>query len=165
MKNPAFKHNAYTMVELMIAVAIIAVIAGIAIPAWERARQTAQRTGLINEIRNNADAFQNYATDHTGNLAQALPPTGQQQQIPDGMAPYMPKNSTWTGSPDGGGYWFWLNNVTHYPTLSGYNGYICVTSCGLPEDQLIEIDSLLDDGNLNTGSFGASGGFVYYGVQ
>ncbi len=150
------------MVELMIAVAIIAVIAGIAIPAWERARQSAQRTGLINELRNNADAFQNYATDHYN----SLPPTATGfQVIPTGMSTYMPQNSTWTTSPDGGGYWWFFNNTSQFPSLAGYSGYICLYNCGLNTDQLQEIDSLLDDGNLNTGSFESSGGFIFYGIQ
>ena len=150
------------MVELMIAVAIIAVIAGIAIPAWGRARQSAQKAGLINEIRNNAEAFQTYATDHYN----SLPATAAGfQEIPTGMATYLPKKSTWTTSPDGGGYWWWFNNTTHFPSLAGYNGYICLFNTGLSDDQLQEIDSLLDDGNLNTGSFESSGGFIYYGVQ
>jgi len=150
------------MVELMIAVAIVVVIAGIGIPAWERARESAQKTGLINEIRNNADAFQTYATDHFN----ALPPTPTGfQQIPAGMASYMPKNSTWTTSPDGGGYWWWFNNTVQYPSIAGYNGYICLYNTGLSTEQLQEIDSLLDDGNLDTGSFQSSGGFIYYGIQ
>ena len=162
MKTPAFKQNAYTMVELMIAVAIIAVIAGIAIPAWERARQSAQQAGLINELRNNASAFETYATDHYN----ALPATAAGfQQIPPGMATYMPQNNTWTTSPDGGGYWWWFNNTAQYPSLAGYNGYVCLYNTGLSTQQLQEIDSLLDDGNLNTGSFEASSGFVFYGIQ
>jgi len=162
MKSRAFKQNAFTMVELMIAVAIIAVIAGIAIPAWERARQSAQKAGLINEIRNNSEAFQTYATDHLN----SLPPTPSGfQVIPTGMATYMPQKSTWTTSPDGGGYWWWFNNTAQYPSVAGYNGYVCLSNCGLSTDQLQEIDSLLDDGNLNTGSFQSSGGFISYGIQ
>lgn len=166
MSKRRLNQSGYTMVELTIAAAIIVVIAGIAIPAWMRARESTQRTGLINELRNNVDAFQNYETDHNN----SPPPMAEgdpQQQIPPGMEPYMPKNSTWTTSPLGGGYWVWVGNS--FQLIPGYNGFICVTKCGLSQSQIQEIDSLMDDGNSDTGAFrtgsNAQNLFLAYGIQ
>jgi len=141
---------------------IIVVIAGIAIPGWKRARESAQKSALINEIRNNADAFQNYATDHANSLPASV---AAYQQIPNGMQPYMPQNSSWTGSPQGGGYWTWLNNTPGAETLPNYGGFIGLYQCGLPIDQIQDIDTLLDDGNLSTGAFQYTDGFISYGIQ
>ncbi len=140
---------AFTMVELLIVVGVIAVIVGIAIPSWMRARETAQRTALINEFRNNVDAFQTYASEQN-----SLPPTGALQVIPDGMAPYMPQKSTWTASPQGGGYWCWLNLNTPVNT---FTSFVAVYNSGLSPNSLQEIDNTIDDGNLATGAFTTTG--------
>jgi len=161
-KSTAFKQGGFTLVELMIVVAVIAVIVGIAVPAWMRARESAQKAGLINEIRNNSEAFQTYATDHLNNL----PPTADGFQIvPTGMASYLPQKNTWTTSPDGGGYWWWFNNTSRFPSLAQFNGFIALSKTGLSAQQIQDIDSLLDDGNLDTGSFKGTSDFLFYGIQ
>jgi prepilin-type N-terminal cleavage/methylation domain-containing protein len=169
MKIQHKSNSAFTMVELMIVVGVIAVIVGIAIPSWQRARESAQKSALINELRNNIDSFQTYATEQN-----SLPPTAMFQQLPTGMAPYMPKNSTWTTSPQGGGYWCWLN--TGAP-VNGFSSFIAVYNSGLSQTAIQEIDNTIDDGNLNTGAFTTrgvdtggdpslgNGGWMFMGVQ
>ena len=139
----------FTMVELMIVVGIIAVITGIAVPSWMRARETAQRTALINEFRNNVDAFQTYASEQNG-----LPPSSTFQVVPTGMQPYMPQKSTWTASPQGGGYWCWLNLSA---PVNNFTSFVAVYNSGLSQDSLQQIDNTIDDGNLATGAFTTTG--------
>jgi len=149
MKIHSSRNSAFTLVELMIVVGIIAVIVGIAVPAWMRARENAQAAALVNELRNNVEAFQTYASEQNG-----LPPTGSFQQIPAGMANYMPKNSTWASSPQGGGYWCWLNLSA---PVNNYTAFVAVYNTGLSPTALQQIDSTIDDGNLSTGAFTTSG--------
>src|SRR5687767_9100598 len=47
-----------TMLELMITVAIIATIAAIAVPSWMRARERAQTTRMVNDLRKFAGSFE-----------------------------------------------------------------------------------------------------------
>ena len=58
------RKNAFTLIELMIVVAIIAMVAAIALPSFLRARQRAQNTKFINALRVASGAFDTYAIEH-----------------------------------------------------------------------------------------------------
>jgi prepilin-type N-terminal cleavage/methylation domain-containing protein len=148
MKIKRTGNSAFTLVELMIVVGIIAVIAGIAVPSWMRARENSQAAALMNEFRNNMDAFQTYLTEQDG-----LPPSSQMQQVPTGMAPYMPQNSTWASSPQGGGYWCWLNLSA---PVNGYNAFVAVYNSGLSQTAIQQIAQDIDGGSPN-GAFTTTG--------
>ena len=99
------QRDGYTIVELMITVAVIAVVASLAVPAWQRALKRSQADSLMHELRVNGEAFQVYAAEKG-----TLPPnSGVLSAIPSGMTPYMPKKCTWTGVSPTGGYWVWWN--------------------------------------------------------
>ena len=51
MNNSNRKHGGFTLVEIMIVVAIIAFLAAIAVPAFMRARKRSQATRVINDLR------------------------------------------------------------------------------------------------------------------
>src|ERR1017187_1397561 len=55
---------AFTMVELMIVVAVIGLLAAIAIPSFVRARTTSQASACINNLRQIDDASQEWALDN-----------------------------------------------------------------------------------------------------
>jgi type IV pilus assembly protein PilA len=150
------------MVELMIVVGIIAIVAGIAVPAWMRAREDSRAAAVIDEYRVTSDAFISYATDNNNNY----PPTATALSVvPAGMNGYMPQNSTWTTSPPDGGYW-WFQNPTTGPVWPGFRAYIAISNSGLQNSSMLQIDTLLDDGNLSTGCFRLSGtNFLAYGLQ
>jgi prepilin-type N-terminal cleavage/methylation domain-containing protein len=63
-------HDAFTLVEIMIVVAIIALLAAIAVPGFLRARKRSQASRVINDLRLIDNALDLYAIENnkaTGN--------------------------------------------------------------------------------------------------
>ncbi len=56
--------RAFTLIEIMIAVAIIAVLAGIAVPSYRKAKETAQRRSCYANLRTIGAALEWYCADH-----------------------------------------------------------------------------------------------------
>ena len=74
MNNRKMRVKGFTLVEIMIVVAIIALLAVIAIPNWVRARDTSQTNACINNLRQIAGATQQWALDNRqGSGADVVP--------------------------------------------------------------------------------------------
>ena len=95
------RKSGFTLVEIMIVVAIIALLVAVALPSFMRARKRAQNTRFIAAVKVASDAFLIYAVEHAGYPADAGP-----AQVPDGMAPYFGKFA-WTQPTPIGGSWDW----------------------------------------------------------
>lgn len=149
------------MMEMMIAVAIVALIASLAIPGYEMAVRTGEAAQLMSELRTNHQSFQLYFSERG-----YYPPTpaGEPYRvIPDGMEPYLSKTSTWTTSPKIGGHWFWLNPAT---PVYGFHNFVGLYLQDVRADQIQRIDQRLDDGNLATGALRlVSGNTLLYGLN
>jgi prepilin-type N-terminal cleavage/methylation domain-containing protein len=63
MKNKQHKLGGFTLVEIMIVVAIIGLLASIAIPSYGRARQTAQMRTCISNLQCIDGAIEQWATE------------------------------------------------------------------------------------------------------
>lgn len=85
----------FTLVEIMIVVAIIGLLAAIAIPSFIRARQTTQTNTCINNLRLIDAAKQQWALE-TGQTSDAVP-------TEDDIVPYL-KNNVMPQCPLGGDY-------------------------------------------------------------
>jgi len=65
--NKRIPHKAFTLLEMLIVVAIIGIIAGIAMPAFQKAMQTAKMTDAMSKARQISTALHMYANDNDGN--------------------------------------------------------------------------------------------------
>ena len=143
----------------MIVVAVIAIVAALAMPAWQRSRKRAQADVLMNEMRVTGDAFQSYVAEK-GNL----PPSASGfSEVPPGMDIYLPKKSTWTTVAAGGGYWSWQNFAPS--EVWGFSGVIGIYNPDFDSSQLAQIDTVMDDGDPGSGGIRTTAEWVFLGVK
>jgi prepilin-type N-terminal cleavage/methylation domain-containing protein len=133
---------AFTLVEIMIVVSIIALLAVMALPSLLRARQQAQNAKFINALRIATGAFELYNMEHS-----AYPADVNRATLPAGMDTYFGKTLDWTKPTPIGGNWDWDANVF------GFTAGVSVVGTAASLEQMTEIDQKIDDGDLSTGRF------------
>jgi len=111
MKIRASRKSGFTLVEIMIVVAIIGLLAAIAIPNFVKARTTSQQNACINNLRQYDGAVQQWALE---NKKQSSDPYGMTS-----IQPYVKLDSTGNlpACPAGGSYASG-GTVTNPPTCS-----------------------------------------------
>ena len=131
MKINTSRKAGFTLVEIMIVVAIIGLLAAIAIPNFVRARTTSQMNACINNLRQIDGAKQQWALE-TKQLATATP-------VAADIGPFLGRAASVVGvvCPSGGAgaafaTSYNINALTAAPTCQIVGGVVAGTSHFLP---------------------------------
>jgi type IV pilus assembly protein PilA len=139
--NFSSRRNGFTLVEIMVVVAILGLLLAITIPAVLRARETAMNSRYASDMRVVTTAFIQYSFDNRTYPADSTPGV-----IPNGMSEYL-KRVPWTKTDALGGQWDW--DYQQFGVKAGVSSYHPNASIA----QLQRYDAMVDDGDLSTGNF------------
>ena len=108
MKRNTSQKSGFTLVEIMIVVAIIGLLAAIGIPNFVRARETAQTDACINNLRVIDEAKQQWALE-TGQIPSATP-------VSANIVPYLGRSGSVMPTCPIGSTAYNLNALSTVPT-------------------------------------------------
>lgn len=144
------KNEGFTLVEILIVVAIIGILAGFGIPSILAANRQSRSKILISDIRTASSAFTQYFFDNNH-----FPSDKGPTQMPTGMSEYLSK-FPWSEKTSVGGNWDWDYGVY------GVTAAVSVHQPFFSTEDMQKIDSIIDDGSLNSGTFRIRpGGYMY----
>ena len=138
-KRSKMRQSGFTLVEIMIVVAIIGLLAVIAMPSFIKARTKTHANVIVNDFRIFDGAFQQYALESGWYPS----PDWTQGAYPTGMETNWLPGAWIKASPIGGYYAF------HHG--GGTPATIILVMSDIPTDFMRLVDQTLDDGDLSTG--------------
>jgi len=99
MKINTSRKGGFTLVEIMIVVAIIGLLAAIAIPNFVKARTTAQKNACINNLRQIDGAKEQWALENKKKTGDACASTDVQPYIKGQVFPTCPSTGDYVVNP------------------------------------------------------------------
>ena len=137
------KRSGFTLVEVMIIVAILTNIMLIALPGFIRSRNSAQNTRYLSDLRTISTAFDMYAAENNRYPGSAAPSV-----VPAGMTVYL-NNIPYTSRNAIGGQWYRTYSSASSPAAIVGS----LSSFALDDIRMAEIDTRIDNGVLSTGAW------------
>ena len=145
MRGRKLNQAAFSLVELLVVIAVVGILAAVAIPSFDNYREKAKISAAAEELKGLRAAFYAYLADN-----EDLPADVGGGTIPAGMADYIPNGIFSNGTPLGGRY--------NWDGLPGHNPPgISIESPSVSITVMQSLDSFLDDGSLGTGQFVVTG--------
>ncbi|MEN6357893.1 MAG: prepilin-type N-terminal cleavage/methylation domain-containing protein [Armatimonadota bacterium] len=149
----------FTLIELLVVIAIIAILAAILFPVYTTAKEHANATRCLNNLKQLSTGLFMYCDSNNGRMPATIPHNG---------------SYTWCGvGPSGAGYDWHIENASLYKYVNNIDTFHCPTtypknhrqtSYGLNQDlngQILAVDTagrtsqimmLLDEENNNDGN-------------
>ena len=137
------RKRGFTLLEIMVVVAIISLIGAMAIPIYRKVTLKTQNMKLISEVLDYSDAFNSYYF-----LNGTWPPTAGMNQIPNGMIGFLPSAYTQGGAFGAEFHWIGV-------------GKLQIKNSDATTESMTELDEKIDDGDLSTGQFKKQGAKMY----
>lgn len=95
-KTPAAVNRGFTLIEIMIVVAIIGLLAAIAVPNFTQARNNARKSTCINNLRLIDAAKEQYALENNLDNGAGVLPANVTPYLKTGAMPVCPANGAYT---------------------------------------------------------------------
>ncbi|MFW5871383.1 MAG: type II secretion system protein [Verrucomicrobiota bacterium] len=142
--NSVNAQSAFTLVEIMIVVAIIGVLSALAAISLQKARQHTRSTIVANDFTQLYNAFKLHNMNNI-----SWPTNRSAGVIPSEVRDYLPSRFQWSEPTCLGGTWDWDGPGSE----AGLTAGITLVEPDCPRHLFKNIDRILDNGDLSTGDF------------
>jgi prepilin-type N-terminal cleavage/methylation domain-containing protein len=148
--------RAFTLVEVMVVVAVIGLLVALVLPSFAKAREQSKISAMTEQLRMAYAAFQEYAIDYG-----TYPPDVNRGVTPSGMSGYL-GTLNWAAPTALGATWDWDANTEG---VTAGISMVPPTQPTLTDPEYLAVDKAIDDGNLSTGAFIMNGNRYTYIVE
>lgn len=152
MKQVLPASRGFTLIEILMVIAIIGILATIAVPMYRDYHLRAKAVSLVTEVKTAAQAFRTFKMENNTYPAD----TAAGVTPPEALSFIGEFFST---TPSIGGQWNWEYQQ------SGVTAGISVSGHSLSGEELLKVDKLIDNNNLSTGDFRQTGGGYLYVIE